>query len=442
MISILTQYAPYLMHNAQMLICLLPFVVFLPRRKYIVWLVIAAIASLAIISFLFSLILPPLYATFIFSAVYFIVFNVILGALLFIPFKINGWHAAPIVVGAYAVQSIANSVSLFIITIFNISDKWFWCLALNFGLCAITTVISFFVFALPVKKTGVMGRKDPALAIVSVTAVIIILINSAANYLIFKGGQSFEGDKSVFYGFCAALTCFAAISCFLCLLCLFTLFGKSKLDKEKTKLYETLATEKKRYETLAELQESVNIKVHDMKHILKIWENGGDIGDRRKEIEELKRATLKFESAVDTGNATLDTLIQQDILICDKHGIQFSFIVNGKLIDFIKPPDIVAIFGNALDNAVNYLKTVKNREKRILSLFVKEKLGKVYVCAENYLGNDDIKFLNGLPVTDGDKNEHGFGCKSIKKTALKYNGKTFFTAEHDKFKVEIVFDNC
>lgn len=442
MINILTRYAPYLIYNVQMLICLLPFVVFLPRRINFVWLVIAAIASTAILSLLFSLIFPPLYATFILSALYFMLFNVILGAILILPFKINGWWAAPITVCAYSIQSISNSVSLFIIILFNISDKVFWCFALNFGLCVIASVISFFVYSLPVKKTGVMGRKDPALLIASVAGIIIILISSAADYLIFKSGQSFEGDKSVFYGFCATLTCYDAISCILCLFCLFVLFGKSKLDKEKTEIYETLVTEKKKYETLAELQESINIKVHDMKHILKIWESGGNIEDRRKEIEELKQTTLQFESAVDTGNATLNTLIQENFLICDKIGIQFSFMVNGKLINFMQPTDIAVIFGNALDNAVKYLKTVEDREKRILSLSVKEKLGKVYVCAENYLKNDNIKFVNGLPVTDGDKNEHGFGCKSIKKTALKYNGITFFTAEPDKFKVEIVFDNC
>lgn len=201
-----------------------------------------------------------------------------------------------------------------------------------------------------------------------------------------------------------------------------------------------LAEEQKKNETMARLQEELDIKVHDMKHILRLLDGGENICDRSREIESIKQTMLEYESYVDTGNSVLNAIVREKIITCNKSDIQFTCSADGKLLNFISSLDIVAIFGNMLDNAVNYLKTVEDKERRILSLVVREKLGKVYICAENYYAEESIELVDGLPVTRRDRLKHGFGCKSVRKATRKYNGDMFITIKDNKYILEIIFD--
>lgn len=53
------------------------------------------------------------------------------------------------------------------------------------------------------------------------------------------------------------------------------------------------------------------------------------------------------------------------------------------------------------------------------------------------------EFQNGLPVTDKkDKSRHGFGVKSIRYIAEKYNGELFMDAKCGKFCLDILFSQA
>ncbi len=51
----------------------------------------------------------------------------------------------------------------------------------------------------------------------------------------------------------------------------------------------------------------------------------------------------------------------------------------------------------------------------------------------------DIAFENGLPMTDGDKNYHGFGMKSMGYIAKSYDGQMSVTAKDGKFSLDFIF---
>lgn len=100
--------------------------------------------------------------------------------------------------------------------------------------------------------------------------------------------------------------------------------------------------------------------------------------------------------------------------------------------------DVYSLFGNAIDNAIEAVSKVDKREKRTVSLMVRESRGMVYIGLENgYTGT--IEFEDGLPVTTKqDKRFHGFGTKSIRNVVEKYGGTMVINASDNIFRLNIL----
>ena len=76
---------------------------------------------------------------------------------------------------------------------------------------------------------------------------------------------------------------------------------------------------------------------------------------------------------------------------------------------------------------------------RFISLSVKENLGGVYVHMDNCC-TVAPQFADGLPLTTKeDKENHGFGTKSIKNIVRKYDGELLMSVEDDRFNLDIMF---
>jgi hypothetical protein len=58
-----------------------------------------------------------------------------------------------------------------------------------------------------------------------------------------------------------------------------------------------------------------------------------------------------FETQNNTGNQVLDVILTGKSLQCVENKINFTFLADGKLLNFMNVMDICSIFGNALDNA-------------------------------------------------------------------------------------------
>ena len=100
--------------------------------------------------------------------------------------------------------------------------------------------------------------------------------------------------------------------------------------------------------------------------------------------------------------------------------------------------DISALFGNALDNAIEGVEKVKNSNEKLIHLVVEKKKGFTSIFVENrYEGH--IKFRHNLPVTNKQNtNIHGFGIKSMKNITEKYGGSIGAEAEDGWFKLQIL----
>ena len=106
---------------------------------------------------------------------------------------------------------------------------------------------------------------------------------------------------------------------------------------------------------------------------------------------------------------------------------------------FMDEGDIYSLFGNLLDNSIEYLECVDNEENRFIRFFIRPKGGLLFVHAENYFAGA-LEILEGLPVTTKtDTVFHGFGIKSMKTTVEKYGGSFKITSGTGLFAVDFYF---
>ena len=181
--------------------------------------------------------------------------------------------------------------------------------------------------------------------------------------------------------------------------------------------------------------DTINIKCHDLKHQLNIL--SGRISD--EEIQKIKEAVDVYDSAYKTGNIALDVVITMKSLVCLNKKIEFTCMVDGSRLNFMHESDIYSLFGNILDNAIEAVDKVKEAEKRVIILTLKEEKGMLFLRSENYF-NGNPQIVDGLPMTTKtDTAYHGFGLKSIRNVVQKYGGNLRLDIHSDTFALDIMF---
>ncbi|MFC3927599.1 ATP-binding protein [Streptococcus caprae] len=214
---------------------------------------------------------------------------------------------------------------------------------------------------------------------------------------------------------------------------------ESYLRQELIAVNATLQLQYQQYKAHSENNELISRKVHDFKHQLALirQENQTDLQERY--FQELESSIQDFEAKIETGNAVLDTILSQKNRYCLSLGINFTAIVQGNLLNFMDVMDISALFGNALDNAIEAVEKIGDKEKRLITLKVAPHNHFVIIRLDNY-DLSDIK-LSGekLPLTSKtNTGYHGYGLKSIKFIAQKYDGNMTLTKQDNWVTLKIV----
>lgn len=192
------------------------------------------------------------------------------------------------------------------------------------------------------------------------------------------------------------------------------------------------------YQISKESVELINRKYHDMKHQIALLRSGISSDEKLQCLDEIERDIKQYEAQNKTGNQVLDIILTTKSLQCQKLNIQMTCITDGSLLDFMEPMDISSLFGNALDNAITEVEKIANPEKKLIHVTVSKDRSFLRIRFENcYEGKITLK--NGLPVTTkGDRRYHGFGIKSIKSIAEKYNGSLTINTEKGWFEIRIL----
>lgn len=207
---------------------------------------------------------------------------------------------------------------------------------------------------------------------------------------------------------------------------------------EKDTLQNITNMQYQNYKLSKESIDIVNQKYHDLKHQINLLKTGADTEKAGEYLEQMEREIKIYETQNKTGNKVLDTILTSKSMHCQRHGIELKFMGEGQLLNFMEDMDISALFGNMLDNAIESVVKIKDRQKRLISIHVIQERQFIRIRTENYC-EEDVQFQDGLPVTTKkDKRFHGYGTKSIKKIVEKYGGSVMAGKIDNWFELKIL----
>ena len=207
---------------------------------------------------------------------------------------------------------------------------------------------------------------------------------------------------------------------------------------EKDALRNIMEMQYKNYQLSRESIDVVNQKYHDLKHQINLLRSQADTGKSREYLDQMEHEIKVYETQNKTGNQILDAVLTNKSMVCQKREIELKVIMEGQSLSFMEDMDISALFGNMLDNAIESVSRQKEKEKRLIWLYVSREKQFVRIRTENYC-DEKIQFRNGMPVTTKkDKRLHGYGMKSICATVEKYDGSTVACQKDNWFELKIL----
>ncbi len=279
-----------------------------------------------------------------------------------------------------------------------------WAVFFAFHLAVIILLSVFFAPKNRLVHNRRTTRNVILLSIVTVTLVNILICVSR----VFEGESPMLNivTKVLYVGFSFTILTICA-----------GIFSQSEQEEQIGILHQLWRQDRAQFESVKANMDVINMKCHDLKHIL------GKIEDKLtgEEAASLREAIQFYDANIKTGNEVLDVVLCEKAMTCQKSGISFSCMANGEKLDFLTPVQTYTLFGNIIDNALEAVKPLP-LEERVISLSCWEEKDSLVVEESNYFSGR-LELNHGLPATSkGDSSRHGFGTKSIQYIAAQYGG--------------------
>lgn len=266
----------------------------------------------------------------------------------------------------------------------------------------------------------------------TVMIALFIYILSSLSYTALDTPFSAETESQVFMTrtiiYFAGLAILYALHLHLC-----ETYARSERDALKSIL-------ERQYENYRIRQESislVNQKYHDLKHQIALLRSEIGADQKLDCLDQVENEIRTYEAQNKTGNEVLDAILTGKSLYCAEHGITMTAVADGHALDFMSVMDLSALFGNALDNAIEAAEQVPDPEQRLIVLSVSQQKGFVKMQVRNRYQSGET--ITSLPATTKhDKRYHGYGLKSIRSTVEKYGGSVAVHGEDGWFELGVL----
>lgn len=192
------------------------------------------------------------------------------------------------------------------------------------------------------------------------------------------------------------------------------------------------------YQQSQEAMDLIHYKYHDLKHHIIALRDQENDQQRAAYLDKMEEEIQNFEAQNRTGNQVLDTLLNAKMLQCMKKDISMTCVADGTLFSFMDTMDICSIFGNALDNAIEYEEKIEEKEKRLIHVAAVSQKNFLIIRFENYC-EESLELDKVVSTTSkGDSNFHGYGLKSLRYTVKKYGGEVNINKENNWFVLKIL----
>jgi len=184
--------------------------------------------------------------------------------------------------------------------------------------------------------------------------------------------------------------------------------------------------------------EVVDRKYHDLKHYIAALRAEKDPVARTGYLNQLEDSIRAYGAQVDTGNSVLDAILTARGAQYAEDDVTLTCVADGQALGFMSAVDISALVGNALDNALEAVLAVDDRDRRLVQVAIFAQDGFVIMRFENYF-EAQLDFDGDLPRTSkGDRRHHGYGLKNMLQIAESYGGTLTVWAEADWFTVRVL----
>lgn len=189
---------------------------------------------------------------------------------------------------------------------------------------------------------------------------------------------------------------------------------------------------KKQYEEISQVR-------HDMKQTHSVVMSLLMDAKSAEAIEYMQKAAQRiseFDVVIDVENDFVNAILNAKLSEAKRNGITVlcSADKNASGIDEV---DLCNLLGNLLDNAIEACKKCVD-EQRVIEIKLRIHDDKYLIEVENTAEENALENNKKLLTTKEDTLRHGFGIKSIKSIAKKYNGMVNFSQIGDRFRSTVV----
>lgn len=281
------------------------------------------------------------------------------------------------------------------------------------------------------RKKGDVEKKDIRMILLSLVILFTAVVLSGLT-----DSTVIAPERSILRNVICPL--YSLVCAVLVILIEFYFSRENRLTREREIMEQMLQMSYAQQKSSKEAIDIINIKCHDLKHQMGMLSRIDDADERHQYIDEMRQAVSIYDATYHTGCESLDYILREKTLLCDEYGIALSCMVDGAAIGFMSAPDIYSLFGNILDNAVESARKESVPDKRMISFRLNRQGQMIHIHVENTC-LDDPQFADGLPVTTKeDKNNHGFGVRSIRYVAEKYQGELLMRVRDGRFLLDIL----
>ncbi len=168
--------------------------------------------------------------------------------------------------------------------------------------------------------------------------------------------------------------------------------------------------------------------------------------DRHEELvayfKQMRSEIMEKTSYVDCGNRIVSAIVTMKKARAESLG--FTFDCNICVPPELPIPDVdlCSALSNVLDNAIEALARYAIKDG-VVGVQIYQSGDYFYIVVDNPVPADvNVRRILNLVTSKGDKKQHGYGTKIVRRIAEKYNGAAIFDIREGKFTAKLMLEAC
>ena len=291
-----------------------------------------------------------------------------------------------------------------------------------FGTALLAYVLTFFLRFIRGNKEMLKAREWAL--ILSVLGISFLII--VALHIVILGDETANGHTHLLMASEIGII-------FINILCLYITANLNETHKRE----EQLIVDKRRSEysqqyaqTIREQYEQTRRLRHDMKQYASTMQaliKGGKLTEAEELAKKQTESLSKIETFINVDNDFLNAILNSKLSFAKTKGIDVLCSIENA-VSGVEDIDLCNLIGNLLDNAISAAEKCDS-DLRLIEVKISSAGSRLVVIVRNSIYAPVLKDNPELKSTKQEASEHGFGVKTVKYIAEKYNGTFDFFEE-------------